>query len=65
MPCILQSYQIFLAVVGIMLPLKWENSSLHSKKLIHFCKKLPLALDCGHSFSILGVDFAVPFLCYF
>ena len=48
-----------------MLPSKWENLS-RSTKLVHVCKKLPLALDCRHSkysqqiysihiFSILGV----------
>ena len=47
-----------------------------STKLIHVCKKLPLVLDCGQTkyylekfniyiFSILGVAFAVPFVCYF
>ena len=47
-----------------------------STKLIQFCKKLLLALDYGKSkyflyifniyiFSVLGVDFAVPFLCCF
>ena len=30
-----------------MLPSKWENLSGCSTKLIHVCKKLPLALDCG------------------
>ena len=29
-----------------MLPSKWENSSRCSTKLMHFCKKLPLALNC-------------------
>ena len=57
-----------------MLPSKWESGC--STKLIHFCKKLPLSLDCRqskyslwiyntHILSILGVAFAVPFLCYF
>ena len=47
-----------------------------STKWIHVCKKLPLVLDCGQSkyylekfniyiFSILGVAFAVPFVCFF
>ena len=57
-----------------MLPSKWETGC--STKSIHFCKKLPLSLDCRqskyslwiyniHILSILGVAFAVPFLCYF
>ena len=33
----------------IMLPSKWENLSHFSTKLIHVCKKLPLALDCRQS----------------
>ena len=58
-----------------MLPLTWENLSRCSTKLIHVCKKLPVSLDCRqnkfickyipHIFSILGVTFAVSFLCYF
>ena len=59
-----------------MPPSKWENLSGCSKKLIHFCNKLQLALDCRqskyslqiyniHIFSILDVAFAVPFLCKF
>ena len=59
-----------------MLPLKWENLSRCSTKLIHVCKKLPLELDCRrskysqwiyniHIFSILGMAFEVLFLCYF
>ena len=32
-----------------MLPSKWENLNRCSTKLIHFCKKLPLALDCMQS----------------
>ena len=65
-----------LGYVKVMLPSKRENLSRCSPKLIHVCKKLPLALDCRqikfslwiyniHIFSILGVAFAVSFLCYF
>ena len=32
-----------------MLPSKWENLSRCSTKIIYFCKKLPLTLDCGQS----------------
>ena len=59
-----------------MLPSNRENLSRCSPKLINVCKKLALALDCRqikfslwiyniHIFSILGVAFAVSFLCYF
>ena len=59
-----------------MLPSKWENLSRCSAKFVYFCKKLPLVLDCRKSkyylfiniwlsFLILGVAFAVPFLCWF
>ena len=58
-----------------MLPLMRRHCSRCSTKLIHFCKKLQLALDCRQSkysfqiynifFSILGVVFGVPLLCYF
>ena len=34
---------------GIMLPSKSENLSCCSTKLIHVCKKLPLALSCRKS----------------
>ena len=37
-----------------MLSSKWENLSRCSTKLIHLCKKLPLALDCRQSkYSLL------------
>ena len=32
-----------------MLPSKWENLCRWSTKLIHVCKKVPLALDCRQS----------------
>ena len=35
--------------LSIMLPSKWENMSRCSTKLIHVCKKLALAMDCGQS----------------
>ena len=63
-----------------MLSSKWGNLSRCFTKLILICKQLSLALDCGQTkyslekfdiyiytyiYSILGMAFAVPFLCYF
>ena len=56
--------------------LKVKNLSQCSTKLIHFCKKLPLHWIAGRAsilckyiiyilFHILGLAFAVLFLCYF
>ena len=55
-----------------MLPLKLENLSCCSTKLIHFCKKLLLVLVFRqskysfyiHIFFSYGMAFAVPFLFY-
>ena len=55
---------------------KVRNLSRCFTKLIHFCKKVPLALNCKqsrysmyiyyiHIFSILRVAFVVFYLCYF
>ena len=58
-----------------MVSSKWENVSCCSTKLTHVCKSYHLLWIVGranilskyliYNFTILGVAFAIPFLCYF